>query len=92
MTICHASHFQKHTWSVEWTKTCKSKSLSSELVSLFYHIILRMAKENLDNLGFNAEGIYVKNGPVTVEKTAQKEEAGFVAGLGVKTSGKWGWN
>jgi len=49
----------------------------------------RMAKEDLDKLGLSSESSYTR---VVPSVTSSKEGNGFIAGTGVKTSGKWGWN
>jgi hypothetical protein len=48
-----------------------------------------MSKEELGNLGFSAENTYIRVNP---QNPKSKTEGSFIAGTGVKTSGKWGWN
>ena len=47
-----------------------------------------MAKEDLNNLGFDKDGQY-KRAPAVTDKSPRKEEEGFIAGLGVRASKSW---
>ncbi len=47
-----------------------------------------MAKDDMDNLGFNEKHMNLTRKP---SEEGNKETQGFVAGLGVKGSNKWQW-
>ena len=50
-----------------------------------------MAKEDLNRLGFSEDGAYIRVDP-SQKVSPNRREGAIIAGTGVKTSGKWGWN
>eukprot|EP01036_Dinobryon_divergens_P029421 gene29421-38515_t len=68
----------------------KCRSMSKEYLECRMQHDL-MAKEELGNLGFSPENTYIRVNPQQ-QNPKSKSDGSFIAGTGVKTSGKWGWN